>query len=91
MTTEQLNALSLAELKDLSARLHEVIQVKMFEQTVLNKASLKVGQRVLYVGTSKKIKGGIFEIKMLNRTNAVCKSVSTGEQWNIKIANLKAI
>jgi hypothetical protein len=91
MTTEQLNVLSLAELKDLSARLHEVIQVKMFEQTVLNKASLRVGQTVCYIGNSKKIRGGIFEIKMLNRTNAVCKSVSTGEQWNIKIANLKAI
>ncbi|MEI2419370.1 hypothetical protein V6O07_03785 [Arthrospira platensis SPKY2] len=91
MTNLELSRLSLNELKALNTRVVEMIKTKMTLESQINKDNLRIGGTCIYTGVSSKLIGKRFEIQNLNRTNAVCKCLVTGQLWNIKMANLKTI
>ena len=90
MTNAELMNLSIEELRDLNARLVEVMKLKKQSIAFVNKEQFTKGMIAEYVGTSSNIHYKEFEIVKINRTKAECKCVVTGKLWNIQIANLKA-
>jgi hypothetical protein len=91
MTNRELNELSLSQLIDLRNRANEMVKLKMRVEGQMNLDSLKVGMIVNYIGNTNKITGETFEIKKINKVNAQCKSLKTGQIWNIKLANIKPV
>lgn len=89
MTNAELMNLSIEELRDLNARLVEVLKLKKQTVAFMNKETLTKGMIAEYIGTSSKVHYKEFEIVKINRTRAECKCVVTGKLWSIQIANLK--
>ena len=89
MKNQELNDLSISELRDLRNRVTEMLSLKMQIEGKINADSLKVGMTVKYIGGTNKIKNEKFKVLKINKVNAQCKSYSTGITWNIKLANIK--
>jgi len=89
MTNAELMNLSIEELRDLNARLVEVLKLKKQTIAFVNKETLSKGMIAEYVGTSTNVQYKEFEVVKINRTKAECKCVVTGKLWTIQICNLK--
>lgn len=91
MTNQELNNLSLSELRELNKKVVEMMRLKQSVAARLNADALCIGMTVRYSGGSEKIKDEQFKVEKINRTNAVCKSLVTGTSWNINLANIEPI
>lgn len=90
MTNQELNKLSVAELRELRNRVAEMLQLKMQLEGKLNKDTLQVGDTVEYIGSLNKLKGSNLTIEKINRISATCKVYPTGAMWKINLANIRA-
>ncbi len=86
MTNAELMNLSIEELRDLNARLVEVMKLKKQSIAFVNKEQLAKGMIAEYVGTSSNIHYKEFEIIKINRTKAECKCIVTGKLWTQPIS-----
>ena len=91
MTNEQLNKLSIEELRDLNSRVVQIIKLKLSILSTVNADKIKVGMTVKYIGGTNKIKNEKFEVVKIKKTNALCVSNLTGISWNIRMANIEPI
>jgi len=89
MNNAELNKLSVSELRDLRNRVTEMLKLKLHIEGRINADSLTVGSTVKYIGGTNRIKDERFKLLKINKVNAVCKSLSTGTTWNIKLANIQ--
>jgi len=89
MTNAELMNLSIEELRDLNARLVEVLRIKKQSIAFVNKEQLTKGMIAEYVGNSTNVHFKEFQIIKINRTKAECKCIVTGKLWTIQICNLK--
>lgn len=91
LTNEQLNGMSLSELRELHKKVAEMIQLKQMVAAKLNADKLEPGMTVRYKGTSAKVKDEKFLLEKINKKNGVCKSLATGVRWNINLANIEEV
>ena len=91
LTNTQLNEMSISELSQLNKRVVEIIRMKQTVAARLNSDNLKEGMTVRYKGTSGKIKDEKFLLKKINKKNGVCKSLTSGQLWNINLANIEEV
>ena len=89
MTNAELMNLSIEELRDLNARLVEVLRIKKQSIAFVNKEPLTKGMIAEYVGNSTNVHFKEFQIIKINLTKAECKCIVTGKLWTIQICNLK--
>lgn len=89
MTNAELNQLSLSDLRDLAKRANEMYSLKLRTEGMINAETFKSGMMVVYNGSTPKIKGDLFIIQKINKVNALCKNTRTGENWNLKFANIE--
>ena len=89
MTNAELMNLSIEELRDLNARLVEVLRIKKQSIAFVNKEQLTKGMIAEYVGNSTNVHFKEFQIIKINRTKAECKCIVTGKLWTIQLCNLK--
>ena len=88
---ENLENLSLNELRELRTKIDSIYTLKLKMASIVNADNLTVGVEVKYVGGTNKIKGETFIVEKIKQVNALCKSTITGVRWNIKLANLQTI
>lgn len=90
-TFENLENLSLDELRELRTKIDAIYTLKLKMASIINADNLTVGVEVKYVGGTNKIKGETFIVQKIKQVNALCKSTVNGALWNIKLANLQTV
>ena len=81
MTYQELNQMSVSELRSLNRKVVEMIKTKDRTNAVIAKDSLSVGMRVQV--NHPKLKGQWFEIQKINRTKAVVKQESGWTSYTV--------
>ena len=81
MTYQELNKMSVSELRSLNRKVVEMIKTKNRTNAVMAKDSLSVGMRVQV--NHPKLKGQWFEIQKINRTKAVLKEEGGWTSYNV--------
>lgn len=67
ITLNELNNLSISELRELNRKAVEILKLKIQLEAKINSENLAVGMIVKYTGTSTKVKFNEFEVKKINR------------------------
>ncbi len=89
---ENLNQLSIQELKNLNREVVAMIKHKVRVAGSLNAQKLRIGMNVKYTGhLDLRISGHEFKIERLGSVNAKCRDLKTGLGWNINLANISPI
>ena len=91
MTNQELNQLSIAELKELNSKVVAIIRLKQQVESTLNADNLSVGMIVGTKSSNEKLANSKFIIEKINKKNAVCQDVNTKTLWNLILCNLYEI
>ena len=81
MTYQELNQMSVSELRSLNRKVVEMIKTKNRTNAIMAKDTLSVGMKVQV--NHPKLQGQWFEIQKINRTKAVVKQESGSTSYNV--------
>jgi len=88
MTNEQLNEMSVTELRELNSRVIAYIKLKNEIACKLNAGKIAPGMTVGIKTKNPELMGHKFLLEKINKKFAVCKDIVTSKTWNVLICNV---
>lgn len=88
MTNEQLNAMSVLELRELNSRIIAYIKLKNEIANKENAVKITPGMTVKIKTNNPELINATFELQKINKKYAVCKDIVTNKKWNVLICNV---
>ena len=88
MTNEQLNAMSVTDLRELNSRIIAYIKFKNSMASSENKSKISVGMTVTIKTNNPLLLDSVFTLEKINKKYAVCRDINTQQTWNVLICNV---
>jgi hypothetical protein len=88
MTNEQLNQMSITELRELNSRCIAYIKLKNEIANKENAGKIAAGMTVRINTNNPELIGSTFILQKINKKFAVCKDINTNKTWNVLICNV---
>ena len=88
MTNEQLNAMSVTDLRELNSRIIAYIKFKNSMASSENKKKISVGMTVTIKTNNPLLLDSVFTLEKINKKYAVCRDINTQQTWNVLICNV---
>jgi len=88
MTNEQLNLMSVLELRELNSRVIAYIKLKNEFANRENASKISVGMTVRVRSNRPELINSTFTLEKINKKYAVCRDIATKQTWNVLICNV---
>ena len=88
MTNEQLNAMSVTDLRELNSRIIAYIKFKNSMASSENKSKISVGMTVTIKTNNPLLLDSVFTLEKINKKYAICRDINTQQTWNVLICNV---